>query len=99
MARLTISIPETLAAGATELAARNKRSTSAYVALLIETDLRAAGLLPVDPLGSEAEIFSKLQAELAELTPGARSAFIKQVDELIRTIRRAARKAPAKNAA
>lgn len=46
MARLTISLPDPLAKKATVHARNQKRSASSYVSLLIENDLRAAGLLP-----------------------------------------------------
>lgn len=45
MARLTISLETAIAKAAKKRATEQKRSASAYVAGLIEEDLRAAGLL------------------------------------------------------
>ena len=47
MGRITVSMPSVIARKATQAAAAQKRSVSAYVALLIEQDLREAGLLGV----------------------------------------------------
>lgn len=64
MARLTISLPENLAHGAAEQAALQRRSASAYVALLIETDLVANGRLTT-PAPELAEFIAKLTAAYA----------------------------------
>lgn len=47
MARLTISLPETLAAAAAARAGDQKRSASSYVALLIEEDVKTHAHLPL----------------------------------------------------
>jgi len=60
MARLTISLPEDLATAAAAHAATQKRSASAYVSLLIEANLQAAGLLPTAQSAEFAETLAKV---------------------------------------
>lgn len=68
MARLTISLPENLCTAAAEHAATQKRSASGYVAMLIEQDLRAAGLLPPIFVPDRKEVLAKVAAALDSKT-------------------------------
>lgn len=45
-ARITFSIPDEIAAAAQKRAEQDRRSLSSYITLLVEGDLRAAGLMP-----------------------------------------------------
>ncbi len=45
-ARITFSIPDEIAAAAQKRAEQDRRSLSSYITLLVESDLRAAGLMP-----------------------------------------------------
>lgn len=78
MARITISVEESIVAKADRRAKEQKRSLSSYVALLIEEDLRAAGLL------SEDEVLVELQ-RVRELIGARGVAAVKaKLDELSR---------------
>jgi hypothetical protein len=85
MGRLTISLPETLASAAAKRAAAQKRSTSSYVAILIEDDLREAGILNAGEPDT-AELLAKLQAALDQ-NPALRP----ELDALLRRSTRARR--------
>ena len=84
MARLTISLPAALARDAARRAGDQKRSASAYVAILIEEDVRAN----VGPDAESKELIAKLSAILPdrpELKPA--------IEKLIQTDRRQRRNA------
>lgn len=53
MARITFSIPDNLASAAEKRATEDRRSLSAHIAILVEQDARAAGLLPQDDVKAE----------------------------------------------
>jgi len=56
-ARITFSIPDDVAAAAQKRAEHDRRSLSSYITLLVEADLRAAGLMPgTEP--TRAELFA-----------------------------------------
>lgn len=46
MARITFSLPDELAKAAERRATEDRRSLSSHIAVLVERDARAAGLLP-----------------------------------------------------
>lgn len=64
--RVTISMKKELAVLLTKRAQEQKRSVSNYAAIIIEDDLRAAGLLTSQPPAPElAEFIAKLSAAYA----------------------------------
>lgn len=88
MARITISLPENLAAAAAQRAIAEKRSASSYVALLIEQDARASGLLPADTAAAQAELIAEIQAAILQQPD-----ILPEIKKLIRAKRRTRRAA------
>lgn len=86
MERITVNLEKTVGAKLKAKAEAEKRSASGYVELLIENDLRAAGLLPD---GSNDAAFVAKVAAAAKGNPGIRS----EIEKVIRSNTRARRAA------
>ncbi len=76
MERITISVPDGTAEKAERQATKQRRSVSAYVSLLIEQDLRDAGL-------AEGDQSAEVIAQLAERLP-KRPLLLKSVKRLLK---------------
>lgn len=86
MSRITISVPEEITAKAEARATSQRRSVSSYVSLLIEADLREAGVLPGDE--GESALLAKVAAA-AKSNPGIKA----EIEKVLRTNTRRRRSA------
>lgn len=92
MSRAATSIPdEWEQLLAVRVSSLRRPSLSHHIALLLEDDLRASGLLKTEAPDAEGDVLGKLQAELEGMRPKERAAFLERLEVFLASSRRAAR--------